>query len=173
MIGPATALSLGAAIACAALPPPVQRLAGEPGGNVQAHMERMLRWHDTGTTIVVDGPCGSSCALAVVALSEIAPERVVFAARAQPSFQTTSCHTSGMLMDIRTAHSTGQSGAVRWLTTSSRPSEVAAASTERWLATFPPALRAEVARHGDITRDETAIIAGARAARLLGARTCQ
>ena len=50
---------------------------------------------------------------------------------------------------------------------------IAAASTERWLATFPPALRAEVARHGDITRDETAIIAGARAARRLGARTCQ
>ena len=46
MIGPATALSLGAAIACAALPPPVQRLAGEPGGNVQADMERMIRFNE-------------------------------------------------------------------------------------------------------------------------------
>ena len=34
------------------------------------------------------------------------------------SFQRTSCQANGMLIDIRTAHATGQFGAVRLLSTS-------------------------------------------------------
>jgi hypothetical protein len=41
-----------------------------------------------------------------------------------------------MLIDMRTAHATGQSGAVRWLSTSSRPSVTSVASSVRstWVA---------------------------------------
>jgi hypothetical protein len=100
------------------------RILASPGGEVGQYVRLFAALRQSGERIVIDGPCFSACTLV---LSTIPRERICVTPRAVLGFH------AARLVDGR--------GRVY----------AAAEATRLVAATYPPAVRAWIARHGGLT----------------------
>jgi hypothetical protein len=100
------------------------RITSSPGGEVEAHLKYFNKVKDSGERVIIDGPCLSACTLV---LSTLPRNRICMTSRAVLGF-----HAPFMLDD------NGRTFRTR---------EVTRAMT----ATYPPAVRTWLKRHGGLT----------------------